>query len=52
MTASNFSSLPALKISDDLTRAAGVLRDMQAQGDFKNEMLSSPPVLFGAGGPM
>ncbi|KAG6915864.1 hypothetical protein DXG01_009571 [Tephrocybe rancida] len=40
-------------ISDDLTRAAGVLQDMQSHGEFDgNELPNSPPALFGAGGPM
>lgn len=46
------------KISDNLTRVAGVLQDMQALGEFKSkerlDMPGSPgpPALFGAGGPM
>lgn len=54
MEKSPSSSVPTLKISDNLTRAAGVLQDMQAQGKFKSKenIPGSPPALFGAGGPM
>jgi hypothetical protein len=48
-------SVPSRKITDNLTRAAGVLQDMQAQGEklnLRNNMPASPPALFGAGGPM
>lgn len=49
----DFQAIPTLRISDDLTRAAGVLQDMQTQGELLGDRLSnSPPALFGAGGPM
>ena len=46
--------VPIFAISDNLTRAAGVLQDMQTQGKSmsKDHMPGSPPALFGAGGPM
>ncbi|KAG5644373.1 hypothetical protein DXG03_008601 [Asterophora parasitica] len=50
-----FQPIPTLRISDDLTRAAGVLQDMQTQGEFSGDHVhlpNSPPMLFGAGGPM
>jgi hypothetical protein len=58
MAQSPFSSGFTPKISDNLTRAAGVLQDMQVLGQFKSkdhlDMPGSPgpPALFGAGGPM
>ncbi|KAG6873959.1 hypothetical protein C0995_008998 [Termitomyces sp. Mi166 len=51
----SYQSIPTFRISDDLTRAAGALEDMmQSQGEFSNDKKpsDSPPVLFGAGGPM
>ncbi|KAG6853595.1 hypothetical protein C0991_002918 [Blastosporella zonata] len=50
----DYQPIPTFKITDDLTRAAGVLQDMQSQGEFNdNEVLpNSPPALFNAGGPM
>ncbi|RDB25867.1 Fructose-2,6-bisphosphatase [Hypsizygus marmoreus] len=46
-----FQPIPKLRISDDLTRAAGVLQDMQSHGEL-GDFPNSPPALFGAGGPM
>lgn len=51
----DYQPIPILRISDDLTRAAGALQDMMLlQGELNNDETSSnsPPVLFGAGGPM
>ncbi|KAG6817352.1 hypothetical protein H0H87_009951 [Tephrocybe sp. NHM501043] len=49
----DYQPIPTFKITDDLTRAAGVLQDMQSQGEFNDyEIPNSPPALFGAGGPM
>lgn len=49
-------SIPALSVSEDLTRAAGVLQNMQqlqeAQDASAADHLGAPPSLFGAGGPM
>ncbi|TFK40135.1 6-phosphofructo-2-kinase-domain-containing protein [Crucibulum laeve] len=53
MADSNSLSVPSVKISQDLNRVAGVLQDMQDQGEL--QPLSSPgipPAVFGAGGPM
>ncbi|KAF9466579.1 6-phosphofructo-2-kinase-domain-containing protein [Collybia nuda] len=54
MARSNSPTIPTLKVTDDLTRAAGVLQDMQAQGTLGHDdrFPNSPPALFGAGGPM
>ncbi|KAG6899101.1 hypothetical protein C0993_000903 [Termitomyces sp. T159_Od127] len=51
----DYQPIPILRISDDLTRAAGALQDMMlVQGESNNDesLPNSPPVLFGAGGPM
>ncbi|KAG6813903.1 hypothetical protein H0H92_005752 [Tricholoma furcatifolium] len=50
----DYQPIPTFKITDDLTRAAGVLQDMQSQGEFNDQdkIPNSPPALFGAGGPM
>lgn len=45
----NPRSIPSLKISQDLTVAAGMLKNMQAQAILSPD---GPPALFGAGGPM
>ncbi|KAG6879889.1 hypothetical protein C0992_010242 [Termitomyces sp. T32_za158] len=50
----DYQPIPILRISDDLTRAAGALQDMMlVQGESNNDekMSNSPPVLFGAAGP-
>ncbi|KAF8207114.1 fructose-2,6-bisphosphatase [Mycena galopus ATCC 62051] len=48
------SSTPSTKISQDLTRAADVLQNMQIQGDLTEEPVTYspniPPAAFGAGG--
>ncbi len=43
---------PTLRISDNLTRVAGVLQDMQAAGELQPMSPGIPPAVFGAGGPM
>ncbi|KAG6820935.1 hypothetical protein H0H93_009171 [Arthromyces matolae] len=50
----DYQPIPVLRISDDLTRAAGVLQDMQSQGKFNEDehLPNSPPALFRATGPM
>ncbi|GLB40471.1 putative 6-phosphofructo-2-kinase [Lyophyllum shimeji] len=50
----DYEPIPTFKISDDLTRAAGILQDMQSQGQFgdNDRLPNSPPAPFGAGGPM
>ncbi|KAG5337204.1 hypothetical protein C0989_010334 [Termitomyces sp. Mn162] len=50
----DYQPIPTLRISDDLTRVAGALQDMMLQAEFNNDEKPSisPPILFGAGGPM
>ncbi|KAF9000715.1 6-phosphofructo-2-kinase-domain-containing protein [Cyathus striatus] len=53
MTDSASQSIPSLQISQDLTRVAGVLEDMQNHGElYPTASPGIPPVAFGAGGPM
>lgn len=44
--------IPTLKITEDLTRVAGVLQDMQDAGELQPMSPGIPPAAFGAGGPM
>ncbi|PFH53193.1 hypothetical protein AMATHDRAFT_73701 [Amanita thiersii Skay4041] len=52
MADSSNLSIPALKVSQDLRRAAGVLEDMQNKGELDPSTRGYPPAAFGAGGPM
>lgn len=48
----NSNPTPTLRITDNLTRVAGVLEDMQAAGELHPMSPGIPPLAFGAGGPM
>lgn len=48
----NSNPTPTLRITDNLTRVAGVLEDMQAAGKLHPMSPGIPPLAFGAGGPM
>lgn len=39
-------------LSQDLTRAADALKEMQIKAAQSNAMTGHPPAMFGAGGPM
>ena len=51
MAESNHLSVPSREVTQDLTRAATVLQDMQSKGMIPNSP-GIPPAMFGAGGPM
>jgi hypothetical protein len=44
--------IPTLRISENLTRVAGVLQDMQDAGELQPMSPGIPPAAFVAGGPL